>query len=177
MIPTSLWGLTFPDSGVGSRDPAADAGFHLHPHYRTQRPLDATLLKVQAGLDEFITEKYADQIAAILAEWSASLLQSPRETRAIAKALAADFSGDIAPARRVASCAVRVRRFKCARTNLQLEATLNREAFLREWESCVQRLLQDRDCRIPDHCDRRRRIDGSAATIPTSEPRADSRSL
>jgi len=40
--------------------------FHLHPHYRMPRPLDALLLKTQAGLDDFVTEKYADQIAAIL---------------------------------------------------------------------------------------------------------------
>ena len=55
--------------------------------------------KVQTGLDDFITEKYADQIAAILAEWSASLLQSPRETQAIAKSSCSRFLGSIAPAR------------------------------------------------------------------------------
>jgi hypothetical protein len=90
-----LWGLASQDStSLPPRsEPLAGTGFHLHPHYRTERPLDSTLLKVQAGLDDFITEKYADQIAAILAKWSASLLQSPRETQAIAKVLAADFSG------------------------------------------------------------------------------------
>ena len=56
-------------------------------------PLDATLLKTQAGLDNFVTEKYADQIAAILAEWSSSLLQSPQDMRAIGKVLTSDFSG------------------------------------------------------------------------------------
>ncbi|MBZ5571050.1 MAG: hypothetical protein LAO09_04125, partial [Acidobacteriia bacterium] len=63
LIPAGLRGLALP--------PSPDATFHLHPHYRAQRPLDATLLKTRAGLDEFITEKYADQIAATLAEWSA----------------------------------------------------------------------------------------------------------
>src|ERR1039458_1384903 len=52
--------------------------FHLHPHYREQIPLDAALLQTTAGSDEFITEKYHDQIAAILAEWSAGLQESPR---------------------------------------------------------------------------------------------------
>ncbi len=92
LIPSSLWG--FPARALfdqGIAPPAAE--FHLQPHYRMQRPLDGALLKVQAGLDDFITEKYADQIAAIFAEWSESLLQSPGETQAIAKALSADFFG------------------------------------------------------------------------------------
>src|SRR5271166_1123051 len=50
--------------------------FHLHPHYRMPRPLDALLLKTQAGLDDFVAEQYADQIAAILAQWSSGLLES-----------------------------------------------------------------------------------------------------
>ena len=44
----------------------------MHPHYRAELPLEATLPKVQAGFDEFVTEKYHDQIAAILAEWTAA---------------------------------------------------------------------------------------------------------
>src|ERR1700734_3703138 len=52
-----------------------------------QTPLDATLLKTKAGLDDFITEKYHDQIAAILAEWRFDLPES------IAMALAPGFRG------------------------------------------------------------------------------------
>ncbi len=136
LIPASLWGLTFPELRLlASRDAMpADAAFHLQPRYRSERPLDATLLKVQAGLDDFITEKYADQIASILAEWSASLLRSPRETQAVAKALADDFSGtSLQP---VESRVVRsglgleVRQNKFDRT-----ATLSRDTFLREWQA------------------------------------------
>jgi len=136
LIPTRLWGFTFPEfeplTPSDATPPAAE--FHLHPHYRSERPLDATLLKVQSGLDDFITEKYADQIAGVLAEWSASLLQSPRETRGIAKALAADFSGaSLQPveARVVRSglgIEVRQNRF-------DPQAALNRDAILREWQS------------------------------------------
>jgi len=95
LVPASLWGLTFPHSEFGADrvSPLADTGFHLHPHYRSERPLDATLLKVQAGLDDFITEKYVDRIAATLAGWSATLLQSPRDLKAVAKTLAPDFAG------------------------------------------------------------------------------------
>jgi tetratricopeptide (TPR) repeat protein len=67
--------------------PLVDTGFHLHPHYRAPTALDATLLQTKAGLDEFITEKYQDRIAAILAEWTADLLP------AIEKVLAPDFAG------------------------------------------------------------------------------------
>jgi len=87
-------GLNFPffhlDSGS---EHSPDCEFHLHPRYRAQTPLDATLLKVQVGSDEFITEKYHDQIAATLAKWSSSLLQSPHELQTFEKVLAADFSG------------------------------------------------------------------------------------
>ncbi|HET6176142.1 MAG TPA: tetratricopeptide repeat protein [Candidatus Sulfotelmatobacter sp.] len=95
LIPASLWGLHLPEFNLSAPDKHEPAGaaYQLHPQYRSQRPVDATLLKVQAGLDEFITEKYADEIAAILAEWTASLLRSPRDVQAFAKTLAADFSG------------------------------------------------------------------------------------
>ena len=91
---------------------------------------------MQAGLDDFITEKYADQIAAVLAEWSASLLQSPRETQAIAKVLAADFSGtSLQPTEsRVvrSSSALEVRQSRFAN-----EATLSREGFLTGWQAAL----------------------------------------
>ncbi len=132
LVPATLWG--FSSSGYAPRAGAADPEFHLQPHYRSGRALDATLQNVQAGRDEFITEQYADQIAAILAEWSAALLRSPRQTPAIAKFLAAEFSGEsLKPAEsRVvrANSALSVRRNKFAALG-----TLSGEAFLREWQS------------------------------------------
>jgi Flp pilus assembly protein TadD len=70
-----------------------DAGFHLHPHYRAQTALDATLLKTKAGVDAFITERYHDQIASILAGWRANLLRSAKSLQAIEKVLAPSFRG------------------------------------------------------------------------------------
>jgi tetratricopeptide (TPR) repeat protein len=135
LIPASLWGFRGRSLfDQGSSPPAAE--FHLQPQYRAQRPLDTALLKVQAGLDDFITEKYADQIAAILAGWSASLLQSPDDTQAIAKALSADFSG----------ASLKPTESRVARSNSVLQvhqnkfadqATLSRDAFLREWQSVL----------------------------------------
>ena len=136
LIPAGLWGLAFRDfvSFAPRPSPDASAQFHLQPHYRNERPLDATLLKVQAGLDSFITEKYADQIAAVLAEWSSGLVRSPHETQTIHKFLTADFSGTaLTPteSRVVRSGAVlEVRQNKFAR-----QQTLSRDSFLRQWQS------------------------------------------
>jgi tetratricopeptide (TPR) repeat protein len=136
LVPAKLWGLSFSDfrlvaSSVAPPDPV---GYQLHPHYRTQRPLDATLLKVQSGLDEFVTEKYADQIGSVLGELSASLLRSPLETETLAQWLAEDFSGtSLLPAEsRVvrSSSALQIRRNKFA-----TQPALNRDVFLREFRS------------------------------------------
>ena len=89
--PQRAFGRLFPFDSPAAYSPSAE--FHLHPHYRSPRPLDTTLLKVQAGLDEFKTEKYSDQISAILSGWSSSLLQSPRDVARIETSLAKDFLG------------------------------------------------------------------------------------
>jgi len=56
---------------------------------------------------DFVTEKYADQISAILAQWSSDLLQSPQDLSAIEKFFCQPFSdllcGQVTP-----SCGVRV---------------------------------------------------------------------
>ena len=95
LAPAGLHGLVFPILFDSQHRPlpAGDVDFHLHPRYRSQTPLDVALLKTQTGLDAFVTEKYHEQIAAILAEWSSSLMQSPLDIRPVAKALTLDFSG------------------------------------------------------------------------------------
>jgi tetratricopeptide (TPR) repeat protein/peroxiredoxin len=100
------------------------------------RPLDALLLKTQAGLDDFVTEKYADQIAAILAQWSIGLLQSPQDVRAVGKLLLPNFSGsslrpvDSRVVRPGPAIEVRHNRFK-------REIALGRDAFLQELRSAM----------------------------------------
>src|SRR5438128_4898937 len=94
LLPASLRDLAF---AFDSRNALAlESEFHLHPHYRAKLPLENTLLKVHAGSDEFVTEKYVDQVAAILAEWSAGMLQCPEQVQAIAK-LVTTASGGSAP--------------------------------------------------------------------------------
>ena len=76
------------------RDAAAtDIGFHLHPHYREQPPLETVLHKRTAQFDDFPLEKQHDRIAAVLSEWSRDLLQVPPRIRAIENVLAPDFRG------------------------------------------------------------------------------------
>jgi tetratricopeptide (TPR) repeat protein len=134
LIPSPLWGLALPDPRLTGQGPAPDAGFHLHPHYRTERPLDATLLNVQAGLDQFISEKSADQLAAILAEWSAALLRSPLGAEAIAKSFAEDFLGaSLAP---ISSRVVRSDALLEIRQNrFSGNKALDRVSFLRQLQT------------------------------------------
>ena len=88
----------FLPAGLGSLANAAYFGqaapeLHLHPRYRAWTPLDHILLQTQTGLDRFVTEKYHDQIAEQLSQWSAGWLQSPGNVGAVGASLAEDFSG------------------------------------------------------------------------------------
>jgi tetratricopeptide (TPR) repeat protein len=128
ILRAGIGGLTFSPrlrgfSGVAQ----SDAPFHVRPHYRSERPLDVTLERARAGLDEFVGEKYADQIALILAAWSANLLESPLELRAIAAILTSDFAGSsLLPAESVElrPAPVEVWQVKFA------QSSLGRDAFL-----------------------------------------------
>ena len=95
LVPAGLRALAnaFPSTLNLRPEDAAGANFQLHPHYRMQRPLDATLLKVNPELDDFISEKYAARLERTLAQWSAALLNSPQDTRAIEQTLAKNFAG------------------------------------------------------------------------------------
>jgi tetratricopeptide (TPR) repeat protein/peroxiredoxin len=126
-------GLTLPDS-LESNSGAVDVEFYLHPHYRAQRPLEATLLKTKAGFDDFVTEKYQDQIAAHLAEWSSGLLQSPQEMHALEKLLGPEFSGSFlhpVESRVLRSGAA----LEARKIEFSHQSTLGADAFLREMHS------------------------------------------
>jgi tetratricopeptide (TPR) repeat protein/peroxiredoxin len=125
--------LTIPDS-LESNPGAVDAEFYLHPHYRAQRPLEAALLKANAGFDDFVTEKYHDQIAARLAGWRSSLLQSPQSVGALEKLLAPEFSGS--PLLAVESRVLRSgAALEAHKVEFSHRSTLAAAAFLREMRS------------------------------------------
>jgi tetratricopeptide (TPR) repeat protein/peroxiredoxin len=137
MVPLRLRGLALPFAPFHSENLLPPNGeLHLHPHYRAQMPLAAMLLKTQAGLDEFVTEKYQDQIASILEEWSASLLQSPEDTRAVEQILTSDFSGS--SFRPVESRLVRSDAMLDIRQNKFLDQRLlGRDAFIQELQAAI----------------------------------------
>jgi tetratricopeptide (TPR) repeat protein len=137
LIPAGLRGIGWPSLyGVDSGTDLSSREFHLHPHYRMPRPLDALLLKTQAGLDDFVTEQYADQIAAILAQWSSGLLQSPQDVGAVENVLLPNFSG--CSPRPVESRVVRPGPTIEVRHNtFKRETALGRDAFLQELRSAM----------------------------------------
>jgi tetratricopeptide (TPR) repeat protein len=138
MVPAGLRGIAFPFINPFDSPTAIpyDSEFHLRPHYRAERSLDATLLKTEAARDDFITEKYHDQIAAILAEWSSSLLQSPQEVRAFENVLTPDFSGSsLRPgdSRVVRSGPV----LEVGQNEFTSQTNLGRDAFIHELRSAM----------------------------------------
>jgi tetratricopeptide (TPR) repeat protein len=76
-----------------AQNPSPGGEFHLHPHYRAETPSDALQLKVKPEFDDFPAEKEHDRIAAILAQWTSGLLESPLRIQSFEKVLAPDFQG------------------------------------------------------------------------------------
>ncbi len=72
---------------------AAPVELQLHPEYRVQRSIEGLLRKVPAGFDDFVTEKYQDEIEGIFREWAGQLLESPQETAALRKVISVGFEG------------------------------------------------------------------------------------
>jgi tetratricopeptide (TPR) repeat protein len=135
-VPASLRRFPFSPAYSAPALVPAEGEFHLHPHYRAQLPLEALLLKTQSGLDQFVTEKYADQIAAILTEWSASLRRSPQDLASVEKAFAKDFRG----------ASLKAPRSRLVRSDAALEvrqnqfadkATFGADAFLSDLKSTL----------------------------------------
>lgn len=106
----------------------------MHPHYRAQLPIETTLRKLSAGSDDFITEKYADQIQAILDAWSSGLRESPQSTDAVEKTLNENFSGSSfiqAESRKLRSGAIEIWKSSFP------QSSLSRDAFVRDLRSAL----------------------------------------
>lgn len=138
MLPASLRGLAFPSISLfdPSSATSSDGQYYLHPRYLSQRPLDALLLKADAGLDGFASEKCHDRIAAILAEWSASLLRSPQDLRAVEGSLASEFSGS-SPVPAASQLLRPGPAIEVRRNNFDSATNLGRDAFLKNWLSSI----------------------------------------
>jgi Flp pilus assembly protein TadD len=116
---------------LGAQEPPlVEAGFHVHPHYRAQTALDATLLKTKAGLDDFVTEKYHDQIAAILAAWRANLPDS------MEKVLAPAFLG-VSPQPAESRIVRPGPALEIRRITFSQQPTLGRDPFIQQLRSSL----------------------------------------
>jgi tetratricopeptide (TPR) repeat protein len=89
---------------------------------------------VAAGHDDFVTEKYHDQVAAILNEWNLQLLHSPQETAALANVMSSSFLGTSLSAGRL-GIVNETPFLKFWQVQYAQETSLGREAFLSELRS------------------------------------------
>jgi len=131
-LTANLGSMAFPFAGDAGNAPPE---YHLHPQYRARTPLDATLLKTQAGQDEFVTEKYAAQIGVVLGRWSAALRQSPPSTQPLEAALIPDFLG--ASLRPVESRQLRSGAVEAQRRMFSSALSLGQDKFSSELRSFI----------------------------------------
>src|SRR6202140_155736 len=138
LIPAGMRGFGLA-SLYGSESIQTDSSpreYHLHPHYTMSRPLEALLLKEKSGLDDFVTEKYADDIASVLAKWSSGLLESPHNVGAIENCLLPDFRG--ASLRPLESHIVRPGpAIEIRHNTFKAEAALDPKAFLEQLRAAL----------------------------------------
>jgi tetratricopeptide (TPR) repeat protein len=94
------------------------------------------LRKVQPGFDDFVAEKYHDQVAAVLARWTNQLLKSPAQTAEIESALAPSLSAT--PPIAVDAQKVRTSSFlNVFRNKFATEKSFERSAWIRDWRSAL----------------------------------------
>jgi tetratricopeptide (TPR) repeat protein len=116
-------------SGLASSERFPFSDLRLTPHYPNESPLADILQRVAPGSDEYVTEKYASEIEAILDRWRRDLVESPRNLGKV---------GDFLSASLQASSLAVVRRTKIRSSfGVELEqrgfdssATLGRDGFI-----------------------------------------------
>lgn len=118
---------------------AAVPQFHLSPKYRSPLPLEAVFAKIPAGSDEFVSEKYAEELEEVLANWTSELRKSASAGQAVQTMLADDFVGtSFAPH---ASHPLRSGMIDIWR-NSYSDNLLERDAFIHELRSSLAGLSQ-----------------------------------
>jgi len=90
-LPAPLHSVTYPGpvpQPLAEQTPSFPfAESRLTPHYPTKSPLDDVLRYVTPGTDEYLTEKYAAEIAALLRGWSNELRSKPHSLEGLAELL------------------------------------------------------------------------------------------
>ena len=138
-----LWGTIpeLPAAGGTTTNASRFSNFRLNPRYPASSPLDAIFQKVEAGRDEFVTEKYAEEIEDALREWGRSLQQSPVDVNELRQLLL--------PALRAASFRALERiplrpsgALQVYRNEFSTDLVLSRDAFLDEVSQSFAPLAQ-----------------------------------
>ena len=135
MIPARLLGI--PRPMPATFDPALSTSellpseIRLSAHYRAKSPLDEILGYIDPGSDEFISEKYAEEIEAIVRRWSALLTASPSNASEIEAFLSPSFQGCILQPSREEEVRSEPE-LKVWRRQFAGAATLGREPFIEE---------------------------------------------
>jgi len=84
--------VSFPSSGAAPVSGGLEfSDIRLTPHYPAPSPLADVLRLVPAGSDEYLTEKYAEEIEAMLRRWGQGLRASPGDHSALSLALDASI--------------------------------------------------------------------------------------
>src|ERR1700730_8753878 len=134
-LPAELWFPPFPSS-FSDQHSSPSAEFHLHPQYRSQRELDNVFRKVHAGFNDFVTEKYQDQIAALFKEWSSHLLEFPQNTTALARVMGEKFVAT-SPEPILSQATRGNSSLKVSRLTFAEDSLLTQEVFLEKWRSSM----------------------------------------
>jgi tetratricopeptide (TPR) repeat protein/peroxiredoxin len=120
-----------PGQGQPGGCPEDWAAYRLTAHYRAQSTLDGVLSQTHPGRDAYISEVYAEEVAAALARWSAALCQNPVSLGPIVQLLSP----------MLAATSLRPQEETClrSRTGLQVwrgrfsaDSILQRESFMQE---------------------------------------------
>jgi tetratricopeptide (TPR) repeat protein len=100
--PSPLHGYSFLFGDVLHDQPLAFpfSDIRLIPHYPAKSPLEDVLRLVAAGSDEYVTEKYAFEIASHLEEWAAALRRSVDNISEVGKLLDVSIEGSALSATR-----------------------------------------------------------------------------
>jgi tetratricopeptide (TPR) repeat protein len=77
----------FPNLLINRNSLLPFADVRITPHYPTKSPLADVIALVTPGSDNYVTEKYADEIDSVLKKWSDALKTSPASLTVLAESL------------------------------------------------------------------------------------------
>ena len=140
LLPAGMRSLAWPLLLDSEPEQTAPGEFQLHPRYRNSLPLESLFLKVKPGTDDFITEKYADEIERTFSRWSEELRRSAKDVQTIQQIFAPDFSGfSLQPAQ---SKVVRSGIVEVRRNEFNNGQAITKEAFHRDLHSFLSSFSQ-----------------------------------